>query len=207
MSVATTTTNYGLPIFAGTDHGNWFDFNAGFQTIDTAIKAAAQAAESAQTAAAAATKLANSASSLANSVNTNLTNLKQWITGDVTNANAEKISSIEQGTVKYNPGMNLISIRFKANMKTGQTISNDALVNLSGSGIIPPTTNRPIVSGLFATYGTSDNNYYTINMPSLLNTSNVFSINSTSPLPSNYDNTKQLSIYTNMLLCTDGWYD
>lgn len=76
MSVATTTTNYGLPIFAGTDHGNWFDFNAGFQAIDTAIKAAAQAAESAQTAAATATQLANSASSLANSVNTDFTQYK-----------------------------------------------------------------------------------------------------------------------------------
>ena len=76
MSVATTTTNYGLPIFAGTDHGNWFDFNTGFQAIDTAIKAAAQAAQSAQTAAAAATKLANSASTLANSVNKTFTQYK-----------------------------------------------------------------------------------------------------------------------------------
>lgn len=76
MSVATTTTNYGLPIFAGTDHGNWFDFNNGFQAIDTAIKAAATAAQSAQTAAAAATQLANSASTIANSVNTNFTQYK-----------------------------------------------------------------------------------------------------------------------------------
>lgn len=211
MSVATKTTNYGLPIFAGSDKGNWFDFNDGFQAIDAAIKAAASAATAAQTAADAANTAASAAQSVANSTNTALTKLstdiENWIAGQVTNANSSKITSIELGTVLYNPKLELINLRFKANCVTGASFAyQDAIVNISGNDIPNPSSNRPLLTGLYATYGDSSNVYKNINIASRWTTGGQLIIDSNTPLPSDYDNTKSLVLFCNMLLCCSGWF-
>lgn len=208
MSVATTTTNYGLPIFAGTDHGNWFDFNSGFQAIDTAIKAAAQAAQSAQTAAETATQLANSASSLANSVNTNLTNYKtnidSWINCPLTNANASIFQNIYETICSYNPVLNLMSLVF-----TGQVIANKelplntAILNIGNMFNI--TTNRTIVNGLTILYPDSSDNYKTNICDAQITSNKQLVVYSNTALPSDYDRTKGCNIRANLLLNINNW--
>lgn len=208
MSVATTTTNYGLPIFAGTDHGNWFDFNTGFQAIDTAIKAAAQAAESAQTAAAAATKLANSASSLASSVNTNLTNYMEdvgtWINCPLTNANASIFQNLYETICVYNPVLKLMSLVFTAQVIANQNLSlNTAVLNIGNMFDIP--SNRTIVNGLLFGYPDSANNYKVAICDAQITTDKQLTIYSNTPLPSDYDKTKGCNIRTNLLLNISNW--
>ena len=208
MSVATKTTNYGLPIFAGTDHGNWFDFNTGFQAIDTAIKAAAQAAESAQTAAAAATELANSASSLAGSVNTNLTQYKTdidtWINCPLTIANASIFQNIYETICAYNPVLNLMSLVF-----TGQVIANKALplntVILNIGNMFNITSNRTIVNGLTIIYPDSSNNYKSNICDAQITTNKQLVVYTNTALPSDYDQTKGCNIRANLLLNISGW--
>lgn len=209
MSVATTTTNYGLPIFAGTDHGNWFDFNAGFQAIDTAIKAAAQAAESAQTSAAAATQLANSASSLANSVNTNLTqlsyNVQNWIGSFPTNANATYFQNPVNSAVFVNKALNLINLRITCNLVSGTTFpANTKLVNLGQNlGL----TNARNVAYLMFCYQDTSNNRHSQALSYIINTDNTIELSNGASQLTNFDNTKPGIIYINQVLCTDGWFE
>ena len=212
MATAQTTTNYGLPIFAGTDKGNWFDFNNGFQSIDAAIKAAADAASAAQVAAQAANTAAQAAQSVATTTNTALTKLStdigNWITGQVTNANSSKISEIQLGTVLYNPELQLINLRFKATCTTGISLAyQDAIVNITGTDIPNPTSNRQLLTGLYASYADSSNVYKNINITSRWTTSGQLIIDTNTPLPSDYDNSKQLVLFANMLLCCSGWFD
>ena len=47
MASTNQTTNYGLPLYSGTDKASWIDTNAGFEAIDTALKSAVDNAESA----------------------------------------------------------------------------------------------------------------------------------------------------------------
>lgn len=208
MSVATTTTNYGLPIFAGTDHGNWFDFNTGFQAIDTAIKAAATAAESAQTAAAAAAELANSASSLANSVNTNFTNLSnsidRWTVGSITNSLTSKISNIEESAVMYNEKLKLLNIRGTFVGITGQSaLSNDIIAQIQG--INPPSGYRGIHNLAFYKYQDGSGIQHSYTIPGSILTTGQIQVNEN--MPSNIDTSKQWYIVINLLLCVEGWYD
>lgn len=209
MSVATTTTNYGLPIFAGTDHGNWFDFNSGFQAIDTAIKAAAQAAESAQTAAQAATELANSASSLAGSVNTNLTNLSDkitnWIESFPTNANSTYFENPVNSAVFLNKTLNLLNLRITCNLVDGKSFpANTKIVNLGQN--IGLSAARSVAYLMFC-YQDSSGNRHTQALSYTINTDNTIQVNfGASQLP-DFDNTKPGVIYINQVLCTDGWWD
>ena len=208
MSVATTTTNYGLPIFAGTDRGNWFDFNTGFQAIDTAIKAAAQAAESAQTEAAAATELANSASSLANTVNTTLTNfmnnVKNWTGSFPTNANSAIFQNPYNSAVFFNKYLNLLNIRLNVAGVTGQTFTAGTVIaNLNQE--INPNTERALNNVLYIAYYDSSNVRHTQVMSSHIKTDNTITVNDNAP--SDMDNTKAWELSMNIVLCTDGWFD
>lgn len=207
MSVATKTTNYGLPIFAGTDHGNWFDFNTGFQAIDTAIKAAAQAAESAQTTAAAATKLANSASSLANSVNTNFTQYKD--TALVFNAlEFSKIIETQSGkgtniSISTNGDKSLISLYFTIFPATTVKASG-GILKLFSCPTIKPTAMRtvlPVLGYLKTSDGTQKLNPLALQ----ITTEGVFQLNTS------YDAT-QYSTGTDTfnfqaMIQTTGWFE
>lgn len=207
MSVATTTTNYGLPIFAGTDHGNWFDFNSGFQAIDTAVKAAAQAAESAQTAAAAATELANSASSLAGSVNTNLSNLSDnidnWTTTTPFNSLTSKIESISDGLLYLNKKLNLLGFRFNCKGISSQSLLNtDRFINLNIPSTLTISNQRSVVNGCSINYLTSTNENITYQSYLLINTDGTCQLTS---VPTGIDWTKDWYIRANIMLWIGNW--
>lgn len=207
MSVSTTTTNYGLPIFAGTDHGNWFDFNTGFQAIDTAIKAAAQAAESAQTEAAAATKLANSASSLAGSTNTNLTNLSNsidnWETSVPYNSLTNKIESINDGLLYLNKKLNLLGFRFNCKGVSSQSLLNtDKFINLNLPKTLTLSSQRTIVNGCSINYLKTDNTNITYQAYMIINTDGTCQLTS---VPTGIDWTKDWYIRANIMLWIGNW--
>lgn len=208
MSVATKTNNYGLPIFAGTDHGNWFDFNSGFQAIDTAIKASAQAAESAQTAAAAATQLANSASSLSDSVNTNLAKLSNdistWTYAEPTNANASIFQAPANSAIYQNAKLNLLNIRMNVNGVTGQTFNNDTKIINMGLDL-GLSAERVLNSLLFTTYYDTSNVRHTQILSATINTDNTISVRNAAP--SDMDSSKPWTLSINTVLCTYGWFD
>lgn len=207
MSVATKTTNYGLPIFAGTDHGNWFDFNSGFQAIDTAIKASATAAESAQTAAAAATELANSASTLAGSVNTNFTQYKDSALvfsplefSTIIETQSGKGSVI---SISANGDKSLISLYFTIFPATTVKASSGKLQLFSCPAIKP--TKMRTVSPVFGYVKSSDGTQILNPLALEITPEGVFQ------LPTNYDAT-QYSTGTDTfnfqaMLQTTGWFD
>lgn len=207
MSVATTTTNYGLPIFAGTDHGNWFDFNTGFQAIDTAIKAAAQAAESAQTAASAAVKLANSASTLADSVNTDFTQYKN--SALVFNALVfSKIIETQSGkssfiSISANGDKSLLSLYFTIYPATTVKASS-GIVQLFSCPSIKPSAMRTVIPVFAYVKGADGAN--TLNPIALqITTEGVFQ------LATNYDGTQYSTgndtFNFQAMIQTTGWFE
>lgn len=207
MSVATTTTNYGLPIFAGTDHGNWFDFNTGFQAIDTAIKAAAQAAESAQTAAATATQLANSASSLANSTKTSLSTLSnsidKWETAVPFNSLTNKIESINDGLVYLNKKLNLLGLRFNCKgVKSQSLLNTDKFINLNLPESLTLSSQRTIVNGCSVNYLQTDSTNITYQAYMVVNTDGTCQLTS---VPTGIDWTKDWYIRANIMLWIGNW--
>lgn len=207
MSVATTTTNYGLPIFAGTDHGNWFDFNTGFQAIDTAIKAAAQAAESAQTAAATATQLANSASSLANSTKTSLSTLSnsidKWETAVPFNSLTNKIESINDGLVYLNKKLNLLGLRFNCKgVKSQSLLNTDKFINLNLPESLTLSSQRTIVNGCSVNYLQTDSTNITYQSYMVVNTDGTCQLTS---VPTGIDWTKDWYIRANIMLWIGNW--
>ena len=126
----------------------------------------------------------------------------------MTNANSSKISAIELGNVLYNPELQLINLRFKATCKTGISFAyQDALVNISGTDIPNPSSNRTLLSGLYAAYGDSSNIYKNINIASRWTTGGQLIIDTNTPLPSDYDDSKSLVLFCNMLLCVAGWFN
>lgn len=207
MSVATTTTNYGLPIFAGTDHGNWFDFNTGFQAIDTAIKAAAQAAQSAQTEAAAAAELANSSSTLANNTKTSLSALSnsidKWETAVPFNSLTNKIESINDGLVYLNKKLNLLGFRFNCKgVKSQSLLNTDKFINLNLPESLTLSSQRSIVNACSINYLKTDNTNITYQAYMIINTDGTCQLTS---VPTGIDWTKDWYIRANIMLWIGNW--
>lgn len=210
MATAQTTTNYGLPIFAGTDKGNWFDFNNGFQAIDAAIKAAADAATAAQTAAQAANTAAQAAQSVASTTNTALTQLssdiQNWTGSIPTNANSTYFQNPANSAVFMNRQLNLLNIRISVNLVSGQSFpANTKIVNLNQT--IGVNADRKIAYAMIC-YQSSENVRYCQALTYTLNhADNTLSIDAAASSLPNFDATKPAVIYINQTLCTDGWFD
>ena len=211
MATAQTTTNYGLPIFAGSDKGNWFDFNNGFQSIDAAIKAAADAASAAQVAAQAANTAAQAAQSVATTTNTALTklsnNIQNWIGFTPTNALTNIVNEVTNRWGGWCKELNLLHIRATCQGVSGQKwAANDKFLNLAiPEGKIDPITSAKAINVCaFLTYGKSDNTRATMVLSGQINTDWTLQINSAPP--TDMDNTKSWGVNFNLMLSTNLWW-